>query len=114
MVTITTVGYGDISPVTPVGQFVSMIVMLLGYSIIAVPTGIVAGETLEEHKRTRKSGTFLRRHMTDNVTNQPEERNEERPAATDDKPDTEENEPPVRRPSRELDPGAHIRPEDLM
>ena len=53
VVTITTVGYGDIAPVTGTGQFISTIVMLLGYSIIAVPTGIVAGETIEEHKRIR-------------------------------------------------------------
>ena len=53
VVTITTVGYGDISPVTPMGQFISMIVMLLGYSIIAVPTGIVVGETINEYKHKR-------------------------------------------------------------
>jgi voltage-gated potassium channel len=41
IVTITTVGYGDISPVTPLGKFVASIVMLIGYSIIAVPTGIL-------------------------------------------------------------------------
>ncbi|MBQ6096320.1 MAG: ion transporter, partial [Bacteroidales bacterium] len=46
VVTITTVGYGDITPVTPMGQFISTLVMLLGYSIIAVPTGIVVGETI--------------------------------------------------------------------
>ncbi|WP_312323021.1 ion transporter [Soonwooa sp.] len=44
VVTITTVGYGDISPATPVGKFLSIIVMLCGYSIIAVPTGIVTSE----------------------------------------------------------------------
>lgn len=53
IVTITTVGYGDISPVTPVGQFISIIVMLLGYSIIAVPTGIIAGETIREGREHR-------------------------------------------------------------
>jgi voltage-gated potassium channel len=41
IVTITTVGYGDISPVTPMGKFVASIVMLIGYAIIAVPTGIL-------------------------------------------------------------------------
>lgn len=54
VVTLTTVGYGDIAPVTPLGQFISMIVMILGYSIIAVPTGIVAGETIEESRRERE------------------------------------------------------------
>ncbi len=44
IVTITTVGYGDISPVTPLGRFVASLVMLLGYAIIAVPTGIVTTE----------------------------------------------------------------------
>ena len=40
IVTITTVGYGDISPQTTVGQFAAVILMLIGYGIIAVPTGI--------------------------------------------------------------------------
>jgi len=44
VVTLTTVGYGDISPITPVGQFLAAIVMIMGYSIIAVPTGIVSAE----------------------------------------------------------------------
>lgn len=55
VVTITTVGYGDISPVTPMGQFISMIVMLLGYSIIAVPTGIVVGETVNEYRHSKSA-----------------------------------------------------------
>ena len=41
VVTITTVAYGDISPKTGLGKFISMILMLCGYSIIAVPTGII-------------------------------------------------------------------------
>ncbi len=41
IVTLTTVGYGDISPQSPLGQFVAGMVMILGYSVIAVPTGIV-------------------------------------------------------------------------
>lgn len=44
IVTITTVGYGDISPVTPLGQAIAAIIMLLGYAVIAVPTGIVSME----------------------------------------------------------------------
>jgi len=44
IVTVTTVGYGDISPVTPMGKLVASIIMLLGYGIIAVPTGIVTNE----------------------------------------------------------------------
>jgi voltage-gated potassium channel len=44
IVTITTVGYGDISPVTSAGKIVASVIMLLGYAIIAVPTGIVTVE----------------------------------------------------------------------
>ena len=44
VVTLTTVGYGDISPQTGLGQFLAAIIMLLGYSLIAVPTGIVSVE----------------------------------------------------------------------
>jgi len=44
VVTLTTVGYGDISPRTPLGQTLASMVMILGYGIIAVPTGIVTAE----------------------------------------------------------------------
>lgn len=44
VVTLTTVGYGDIAPLTPVGQALASFVMILGYGIIAVPTGIVTSE----------------------------------------------------------------------
>lgn len=44
IVTLTTVGYGDIAPITPQGQLIATIIMLLGYGIIAVPTGIVTVE----------------------------------------------------------------------
>lgn len=44
IVTITTVGYGDISPQTPFGQILASLVMLMGYAIIAIPTGIVTAE----------------------------------------------------------------------
>ncbi len=47
IVTLTTVGYGDISPQTPFGQFLASIVMIIGYGIIAVPTGIVTVEIAE-------------------------------------------------------------------
>ena len=44
IVTLTTVGYGDIAPVTSFGQFLAAVVMILGYGVIAVPTGIVSAE----------------------------------------------------------------------
>ena len=44
IVTLTTVGYGDISPETPLGQGIASIVMIIGYAILAVPTGIVSVE----------------------------------------------------------------------
>lgn len=44
IVTLSTVGYGDLTPVTPVGKFISSLLMILGYGIIAVPTGIVSVE----------------------------------------------------------------------
>ena len=44
IVTITTVGYGDVAPATPLGKFIASFIMLLGYGIIAVPTGIVTTE----------------------------------------------------------------------
>ncbi|HPO50896.1 MAG TPA: ion transporter [Spirochaetota bacterium] len=44
IVTLTTVGYGDIAPKTPFGQFLASVVMILGYSIIAIPTGIYTVE----------------------------------------------------------------------
>ncbi len=44
IVTLTTVGYGDISPVSPLGQLIASMLMIMGYGIIAVPTGIVSAE----------------------------------------------------------------------
>lgn len=44
VVTVTTVGYGDVSPITPLGKLFAVVLMLAGYSIIAVPTGIVTAE----------------------------------------------------------------------
>ncbi|MBQ0022407.1 MAG: ion transporter [Prevotellaceae bacterium] len=56
IVTLTTVGYGDITPVTRVGQFLSGFVMILGYTIIAIPTGIVSATMIDETKKRGKNG----------------------------------------------------------
>ena len=53
IVTMTTVGYGDITPVTGFGKFLSACVMLIGYTIIAVPTGIVSASMMKDYKRRR-------------------------------------------------------------
>ena len=50
IVTLTTVGFGDIAPVTPFGQFIASLIMILGYGIIAVPTGIVSAEYTKASK----------------------------------------------------------------
>lgn len=55
IVTMTTVGYGDISPQTGLGQTLAAFVMILGYSIIAVPTGIISAELTAASGVTRKS-----------------------------------------------------------
>jgi len=47
VVTMTTVGYGDIAPKTPLGQLLAAVLMILGYAIIAVPTGIVSAELVK-------------------------------------------------------------------
>lgn len=55
VITITTVGYGDIAPQTAIGQAIATLVMLVGYSIIAVPTGIFTSEAIMELRRERDS-----------------------------------------------------------
>jgi voltage-gated potassium channel len=50
IITITTVGYGDIAPMTALGQAIAAFIMLVGYSIIAVPTGIVSAEIVAHQK----------------------------------------------------------------
>jgi len=51
IVTLTTVGYGDISPVTPLGQFIASSIMILGYALLAVPSGIFAADIVRESNR---------------------------------------------------------------
>ncbi len=51
IVTITTVGYGDIAPVTVLGQTIASFLMIVGYAIIAVPTGIVTSQMMQTHDK---------------------------------------------------------------
>jgi voltage-gated potassium channel len=51
VITITTVGYGDVVPHTPLGQAIASLVMLVGYSVIAVPTGILTSELMLQMQR---------------------------------------------------------------
>lgn len=51
IVTLTTVGYGDVTPITGMGKLLSSIVMILGYTIVAVPTGIVSATMISETKK---------------------------------------------------------------
>ena len=53
IVTLTTVGYGDISPGTNTGQFIAAVIMIMGYAIIAVPTGIVSAEMAHAYDRNQ-------------------------------------------------------------
>lgn len=55
IVTLTTVGYGDITPITPLGQFISVAIMLTGYSIIALPVGVFSAEVIRALRAERYS-----------------------------------------------------------
>ena len=67
VVTLTTVGYGDIAPQTVIGQTFAMVLMLTGYAIIAVPTGIVTSEiTLLEKQKREKSKRVCNHCGTEN------------------------------------------------
>lgn len=75
IVTLTTVGYGDISPQTGLGQIIATLIMIIGYGIIAVPTGIVsaqytaakndAKEALDDGRSCRNCGTEVHRKDSD-------------------------------------------------
>ena len=55
VVTLTTVGYGDVIPITALGKTISVVIMLLGYAIIAVPTGIVSAEFAKNDQEQLKN-----------------------------------------------------------
>ena len=57
IVTLTTVGYGDIAPITSLGQFIASLIMILGYGIIAIPTGIVSSEMTKNEKELIPNNT---------------------------------------------------------
>ena len=57
IVTLTTVGYGDIAPITALGQFIASLIMILGYGIIAIPTGIVTSEMSKSEKELIPNNT---------------------------------------------------------
>lgn len=74
IVTLTTVGYGDLSPITPLGQFIASILMVLGYGIIAVPTGLVSVEfsninkaSTPEHSNTQSCRSCSREGHADDA-----------------------------------------------
>ena len=60
IVTLTTVGYGDLSPRTSLGQILASIVMIIGYGIIAVPTGIVSVELAQAVRQKTSAGSRVR------------------------------------------------------
>jgi voltage-gated potassium channel len=66
IVTLTTVGYGDIAPVTTLGQAIASVIMILGYAIIAIPTGIVTVE-MGRQVRNARQRPCLRCAETDHV-----------------------------------------------
>jgi voltage-gated potassium channel len=59
IVTVTTVGYGDIAPATVLGKILASVAMLIGYSIIAVPTGIISVEIGKAVRSGRKESTVV-------------------------------------------------------
>jgi voltage-gated potassium channel len=65
VVTMATVGYGDITPQTPLGQFIAMVVILMGYGILAVPTGIVSLELVRSAQASTRSCTSCGREGHD-------------------------------------------------
>jgi voltage-gated potassium channel len=68
IVTLTTVGYGDISPHTPLGQMLASIIMILGYGVLAVPTGIVTAQLTTQAMGERRTVPATYKHRPGLVT----------------------------------------------
>lgn len=69
IITLTTVGYGDITPLTVLGRALASIIMIIGYSIIAVPTGIVTAELRKATKKVKSKRICPNCGNTDNSNN---------------------------------------------
>jgi len=69
IVTLTTVGYGDVAPGTPLGQLIASAIMILGYAIIAIPTGIVGSEIMKSkiHTSTQACPSCMRDNHNDDA-----------------------------------------------
>lgn len=65
IVTLTTVGFGDIAPITPLGRFIASFIMITGYGIIAVPTGIVSAEYSRAGEETAHVNTQVCGHCAE-------------------------------------------------
>lgn len=70
VVTLTTVGYGDIAPLTPFGRFIAAVIMILGYAVIAVPTGIITNELIQSDKNSSKNPEDIDQHPYDDFNTQ--------------------------------------------
>jgi len=72
IVTLTTVGYGDIAPISSLGQFIASLIMILGYGIIAIPTGIITSEMTRSQrnnipKNTQSCTNCMESYHSDNA-----------------------------------------------
>ena len=65
-VTLTTVGYGDMIPVTDIGRFVSMLSSLFGVAVIALPSGVITASYLEELRSLKKDDTTAKNQWNEN------------------------------------------------